>query len=338
MMNKLKTTLAATAAAMPLLIGALPAAAQEWTPTRNIEMVVPAGPGGSSDTLARTIQSIITKHELIDQSITVVNKPGANSAEGLLDVAMAEGDPHKLVVVLSNMFLVPLASDIAFEWTDLTPVAIVTFDDFVLWVNADEEFDDVAGFIEAAKAEGTTLKLGGTQAKQDDELLGRAIEAQTGIDISYIPFKSGGEVSTQLVGGHIDLNVGNPAENAGQWAAGEVKPLCVFSSEKISYTAEVANGKSWNDIPTCASEGLDVEFNVLRAVMMPGGVTEEQQAFYADVMSKVVETPEWKAYVEQNGLQDTFIAGEEARAYMEKDAERYRTQMSEAGFLHESKQ
>ena len=82
-----------------------------------------------------------------------------------------------------------------------------------------------------------------------------AFERRTGAKFSYLPYKSGGEAATQLVGGHTDSNVNNPSENLEVWRAGQVRPLCVFDRERISYTAKVTDTQSWHDIPTCKEEG-----------------------------------------------------------------------------------
>src|SRR5262245_54471529 len=98
-------SLTATAAAL----AAAPTAHAAWEPTKPVEFVVPAGTGGGADQMARLIQGIVVKHKLMNQPMIVVNKSGGAGAEGFLDVKNAKGDPHKLVVTLSNLFTTPLA-------------------------------------------------------------------------------------------------------------------------------------------------------------------------------------------------------------------------------------
>src|ERR1051326_1435775 len=110
-----------------------------WEPTRTVEFIVPAGTGGGADQMARVIQGIVTKHHLIPTALVVINAAGGAGVEGFLDVKSARGNPHKLVVTLSNLFTTPLATGIPFSWKDLTPVAMMALDEFVLWVNADTD-------------------------------------------------------------------------------------------------------------------------------------------------------------------------------------------------------
>src|SRR5512135_2731923 len=126
-------------------------AAQAWEPTKTVEFVIPAGTGGGADQMARAIQGIIAKHGLMKQSMVVVNKAGGAGAEGFLDVKAAKGDPHKLIITLSNLFTTPLATGVPFNWRDLTPVKMMALDEFVLWVNADTPYKTAKDFIAAAK-------------------------------------------------------------------------------------------------------------------------------------------------------------------------------------------
>ena len=85
-------------------------AAQAWEPTKNVEFIIPAGTGGGADQMARAIQGIVAKHNLMKQSILPINKAGGAGAEGFLDVKGASGDPHKIIITLSNLFTTPLAT------------------------------------------------------------------------------------------------------------------------------------------------------------------------------------------------------------------------------------
>jgi putative tricarboxylic transport membrane protein len=119
-------------------IAAPPATA--WEPIKPVTFVIPAGTGGGADQMARLIQGIVTKHNLMQQPIVVVNKSGGAGAEGFLDVKASASDPHKIIITLSNLFTTPLATGTPFNWRDLTPVAMLALDQFVLWVNADSPY------------------------------------------------------------------------------------------------------------------------------------------------------------------------------------------------------
>ena len=113
---------------------------------------MPAGTGGGADQMARFIQGIVAKHNLMKQPMVVVNKAGGAGAEGFLDVKGAKGNPHKIVITLSNLFTTPLATGVPFNWRDLTPVEMLALDQFVLWVNAESPYKTAKEYIDAVKA------------------------------------------------------------------------------------------------------------------------------------------------------------------------------------------
>ncbi len=307
------------------------ATAAAWEPSKPIQLYVPAGTGGGADQMARVIQGIVAKHELIKQPIVVQNKPGGAGAEAFLEVKEKKGDAHLLLITLSSLFTTPLATGIPFRWTDLTPVTMLALDEFVLWVNAESPWTSVADVLAAAKTQ--KLKMGGTGSRQEDHIITVAITKATGAQFAYVPYKGGGEVAVQLVGGHVDTTVNNPIEAVSHWKAGKLRPLCVFDSKPMPYTEKITSMMSWADIPTCKSQGLDVEYLMLRGIFMPPGVTAEQVRFYVDLFAKVRATPEWKDLMVQGAFNQTTLEGEAFKAWLAREEERHRALMAEAGFL-----
>src|SRR5437868_2037867 len=249
----------------------VPAFGAAWEPTKPVECVVPAGTGGGADQMARLLQGVISKNNLMKQPLIVVNKSGGAGAEGFLDVKGAKGNPHKIIITLSNLFTTPLATGVPFNWRDLTPVAMMALDQFVLWVNAESPYKTAKDYVEAAKKAGPgKMKMGGTGARQEDQIITVAMEKQTGAKFTYVPFKGGGDVAVQLVGKHIDSSVNNPIEAVAHWRGGKLRPLCVFDGKRMPYKEKVTDKMSWQDIPTCKDQGLDVEYLMLRGIFMAG--------------------------------------------------------------------
>ena len=188
-------------------------AAAEWRPSKPIEFVATAGPGGGTDNLARAIQSIITKYKLTEQPVVVVNKGGGSGAEGYVYGKVSAGDPYKVIFGTSNAWQQPLVSKVAFNYTDLTPIAAMAQDEFLLWVKQDSPCKTASDYLKAAVT--GDFKMGGAQSKDTDEVLTRMIEKTGHVKLTYIPFKSGAEAAVQLAGGHIDSHVNNPSESLG---------------------------------------------------------------------------------------------------------------------------
>ena len=180
-----------------------------------------------------------------------------------------------------------------FNWKDLTPVAMLALDEFVLWVNAETPYK-TAQRIHRPRSRAATPASSRWPAparKQEDQIITVALEKVVGKKMTYVPFKGGGDVAVQLVGKHVDSTVNNPIEAVAHWRAGALRPLCVFDSQPMPYPTKVTATQSWQDIPTCKSQGLDVEYLMLRGIFMPPGVTQEQVDFYIDLFKKVRERP-----------------------------------------------
>lgn len=310
------------------------AGAHAWEPTKAVEFIVPAGTGGGADQMARVLQGIVQKNNLMKQPIVVINKSGGAGAEGFLDVKGSSGNPHKIIITLSNLFTTPLATGVPFSWEDLTPVAMLALDEFVLWVNATSPYNTAKDYVDAAKAAGSNpFKMGGTGSKQEDQIITVAIEQATGAKFTYVPYKGGGDVAAQLVGGHITSSVNNPIEAVSQWRGGALKPLCVFDSQRIPLKEEVVGGKSWGDIPTCKESGLDIEYLMLRGIFMTPKATPEQVAFYVDLFQKVRETSDWKDFMAKGAFNTSFKTGDEFKAWVSAAADTHKGLMEKAGFL-----
>jgi len=311
-----------------------PALAQ-WQPSRPVEFIIPAGTGGGADLMARTIQGIVTKHSLMKTPMVVINKAGGAGGEGFLDVKNSRNNPHKIIITLSNLFTTPLATGIPFNWKDLTPVAMLALDEFVLWVNAETPYKSVADYIGAVKkAPPKQFKMGGTGSRQEDQIITVAIEKSAGVQFTYIPYRGGGEVAVQLVGNHVNSTVNNPNEAVAQWRGGKVRPLCVFDGKPLPYTEIIVDKQSWASIPTCKSQGLNMEYLMLRGIFMPPGATPQQVAFYVELFKKVRETPEWKKLMSDGAFNQSFMTGAEYVNWVANEEKRHRELMTAAGFLH----
>ncbi|QZO01157.1 Bug family tripartite tricarboxylate transporter substrate binding protein [Chenggangzhangella methanolivorans] len=306
--------------------------ASAWEPTKPVEVVVPFGPGGASDQMARTIQGIVQKHNLSSQQLVVVNKPAATGGEAMMDIQKSMRDPHKLLTTSSGIYMTPLSTKIPVNWRNFTPVGMLAQDEFLVWVKNDASYKTVQDLLAEAKTASPAMKIGGGGSKREDDLIVFSIGAEAGVKLTYIPYKSGGEASTQLAGGHVSADTNNPSEDVANWRGGQTRPLCVLSKKRIAYTAR-SRATRPGDIPDCGEQGLNFTYNMLRGIFMPGGVTEEQKAFYVNLLKKVSETPEWKEYLERNALLPDQRFGEDFEDFLLSDEALHKDLMGKAGFL-----
>ncbi|MCB4768127.1 tripartite tricarboxylate transporter substrate binding protein [Ancylobacter sp. Lp-2] len=326
---------ALTALALYLGLAAPSVALAEWKPNRPVEFVAAAGPGGGTDTFARVVQSALSKNELLTTPIIVSNKAGGSGAETFIYAKTNKGDPYKLYFGTQDAYVLPLANKLSYSLKDLTPIAAMVFDPFILWVNPKTSgIEDVKGFIAKAKEAPGQLKLGGAKAKEADETLMTLIEYSTGVDLTYIPYKSGSEAAIQVAGGHITANVNNPSESVEQWKAGVQKPLCVFENERLADTTVIAEDLSWHDIPTCKEAGIAVDsFAQPRTIWAAADLPPGALAYYTDLFIKAAAAPEFKAYQERGAQIPRLLTGDAFKDFIKKHEASYAEIYKRNGWL-----
>jgi putative tricarboxylic transport membrane protein len=310
-----------------LLCPVAPAAA--WEPTKPIEFVIPAGTGGGADQMARLIAGIVEKHRFSLRPIIVVNKSGGAGAEGFLHVKGKKGDSHTMIITLSNLFTTPLHTGVPFNWKDLTPIARMALDEFVLWVNAETPYKTAKEYIAAVKERsgGDRMKMGGTGSAQEDQILTIQLEQATGVKFTYVPFKGGGEVCVNLVGKHVDSTVNNPIECVSHWKAGRVRPLAVFDTARITVP-------DWKDIPTVKEAvGADISYLMLRGIFGAPDMPKEALEWYQGLLKKVYDTSEFQDYLKQGALKPAWETGAPFMKWLGEADQLHRDLMTKGGLL-----
>src|SRR3954465_5718939 len=199
-MPEIKPTCLCATAALAIVLATAPAVA--WEPNKPVEIVVAAGAGGGSDQMARMMEAAIQKKNLMKQPGGGSLKGGASGAEALMYMKSSEGDPNKMLIAYSLIYMLPLSAKIPFNWRDITPVAVIALDQFVLWVNTQLPYKSVKEFADAAKSASPPLKMGGTGSRREDHVLTVFMEKKTRAKFAYLPYKAGGGAGTHPVGNH----------------------------------------------------------------------------------------------------------------------------------------
>ncbi len=286
--------------------------ANAWEPTRPVEFIIPAGTGGGADVMARFIAPLVSKYKLSPTPFIVINKSGGAGGEGFLYVKGKAKDPHTIIITLDNLFTTPLSTGLPFNWRDMTPVARLALDYFVLWVNEESPYKTAKEYMDAVKKEPGKFMMGGTGTAQEDQIITVQMEQAFGVKFGYVPFKGGGTVAVELVGNHINSSVNNPAEAVSHWKAKRLRALAAIDHERIKLPL-------WDTIPTMKeSAGVDLSYLMLRGIFAAPGITKEQQEYYINVMKKVTETPEWTKYISDMGLKGGFLTGSDYVKWLEE--------------------
>jgi putative tricarboxylic transport membrane protein len=257
-----------------------------WTPTKPIELVVPAGPGGGSDVLARTLVSIIEAEKLSPVNLVVVNRPGGGSLVGMTAVAQQKGNPHVLMTYHSGQVGAPhVAGQAVATYRDFTLLASIAIDEQILCVKADAPYKTVKDLVAAAKDRGGAMTVGGVTTGQDDHLCNRLLERAAGIKTRFVSFNGGGENLTAVLGGHVDCIWANPSEVAPALEGKQARALAVAKETRLTYMA---------DVPTFKEHGYDVTWKMFRGIVGTPAIPPEAIAFYETMLKRATESSRWK--------------------------------------------
>jgi putative tricarboxylic transport membrane protein len=279
-------------------------------PERDFTFVVQGSAGGGSDIVARTIANIIEKKKLVPTKIIVENRPGGGGAVGYNFVAQRRGNPYYIGTIGASFFTTPLLGQSPVTYKDFTPIAAIAADPYVMAVKADSGLDS----LDAIRAK-KVIRVGTTGVVTDPGLLAGMLEKPLGITARTIPFGGDGEVLSAILGGHIDIQFGNPSEILSQVKVGKLKALAVSSASRLEHLP---------DVPTFKELGLDIELTQLRGIVMPKDVPDEAVKFWEGVMKQVAESPEWKAeYVDRNNAVPAFMDSKAFGTAMPKYSDMY---------------
>ena len=316
---------AALVAGASAAIAATPGTAVAWEPQKPVEFIIMAGTGGGADQIARLLRGLIEQKDLSPRPFAPINKPGGSGAEALRYLQDKAGDDHTVLVTLNSFYTTPIIQEgLGVDVLEFTPIGRMALDTFLLWVNSEqEEIDSLEAYVEAAKSGGKDWKMGGTGSGQEDSILTAMLEAEFGLDVTYIPFEGGGTVAKNLVGNHLDSTVNNPAEQIEFMRAGNTKPLVQFTDERM---------EAFPDVPTAKELGYDIVYYMQRSINGPPDMPKEAQDWYIQLFQTLFESEEWQDYCQSEGLFcEEWLAGEELAAFHQEQYQRHQALIEKVG-------
>jgi putative tricarboxylic transport membrane protein len=302
------------------------AAAQAKYPTKTVEIVVPYGAGGGTDNLMRMIVGIIDENKWSPMPMNVVNRPGGSGAVGYTYLIGKKGDSHVVAGATPYVVSGKIEGRLPGNHRDaMTILMVVAIDELMLSVRADSKYQSIDEFVRAAREKPGQLTIGGTNTNSEDHIFTYLLEQAAKIKVKYVPFNSGGEVTTALMGGHVDAAVENPNEIVAQVEAKKAKNLAVAARKRLADAG---------DVPTFAERGYEFYWEQYRGVVGPADMTPEAVTWWQDALRKVTETPKWKEqYIKRNLLTPVAWTGEEANKYLDSLNGKYEKALLDLGAI-----
>ena len=201
-----------------------PAQAQSW-PSGPIRIVVPFPPGGSTDALARLVQTGMQQR--LGVNVIIENKPGASGAAGTTVVAKSPADGNTWLFVFDTHSVNPYLMNLQYDNDkDLDPVTLVATAPYLLAVNTKHDFKSLADVVAAAKAKPDSLSYASVGSGSIGHLFMVLLQKRTGIKMVHVPYRGGGPAMNDALGGHVDFIIGSVALVTPQLGSGKLRPSC----------------------------------------------------------------------------------------------------------------
>ncbi|WP_420392999.1 tripartite tricarboxylate transporter substrate binding protein [Acuticoccus sp.] len=294
-----RTAFAGLAGALALCL-APAASAQQDFPSDTIDVVIHAGPGGGTDITTRMMTTGATK--VFGEDMQVVPKRGGSGAAALMYVDSQPRDGHTIMTLTQSHIFNILQEKVPLTIEDIVPLARATDDPMVIAVPTSSDIKTMDDLVEASNSTDGGLKWGTTFAGGADHVAIHTFTKEAGIPYTIVPFKGGGDIVTNLVGGNVDVALLNYAEGESQFNAGELKAIAALSEERID---------ALPDTPTAKEAGVDATASTVRGFVVLSGVPQDVVDTLSDGIVEGMSTPQYTNYLKSGGMPATSVVGQE---------------------------
>ena len=315
-----------TALAFALLAAGTAPAQEAWKPSRPVTLIAPNAPGGTSDRTAREIQRIVQKHKLVEVPINVVNRPGGNGAIALNQLSAQPGDPHTLLIMTSAVISNHITGLTAYNYTDFTTIALLLGDNYGVNVRAGSTIQSARDLLERVKKNPEAVSFGVSSVGGTNHTSLVAVLKKSGVDMKRVKiasFQGGGQISMQLLGGHVDaINTGlsNMVDHLQQ---GKMRTLVISGPRRM--------GAPFADVPTWKEIGIEVSLIGWRGILGAKGLAPAQVAYWDGAFRRLSQTEDWRSDLQNNYWMNIYAGAGETRQWLDAEQVETRQLLTELG-------
>jgi tripartite-type tricarboxylate transporter receptor subunit TctC len=274
------------ATAAGLALGGASALAAGY-PERPIELIVPWGPGGGADQLARLVSKQL--EPMLGQGVPVVNVPGGTGATGMAKLLAAPADGYSMAIYIADSHALLAGKSPRWQMTDITPVAVMMKVPSFIFVKEDSRFKTWQDFANVAKATPGKLKVATLGFGSVDDFSLTVLD-KSGIKVTQVPFSKPSERYVSILGDHADA-LYEQAGDVAQFLNGkQMRPILLFGEKRLD---------RFKDIPASHELGYKVALPQFRAIVVRGGTPPDVVQKLSDALGKVYATAEYKKFMDE---------------------------------------
>jgi putative tricarboxylic transport membrane protein len=279
------------------------------------------------DTMLRRMTDIMAKEKLVPQQMRVENIQGGSGAKAMTALVKRKGDDHVLAGMTSVWVAAPLISpDLKVSYKDMTPIALLGLDPNIVVVRADSPYKSMREVLDFAKANPKKLKQAGGSVTSTPNFDRIAIEEATGATWDYVAYPSGGEAITALLGGHVHLVIGQPADMGGHLRAGALRAVASFSEARLAGHPQV---------PTLRELGISarVSRGTVRGIVAPTEFPTTAVQYWEDVLRKLTQTQGYQQFSSEIELFPKLLTSKEFKQFLDEETENLAKSLARIGEL-----
>lgn len=314
------------AACAALVIGIAPAAAQQWKPSKTVELVVGSSPGGSPDVMARLVQRIFQAGGLVPNS-TVVNKPGAANTIGWAYLNQHAGDGHYIATYSPALIGNRIMGTTQLNYEDFTPLNILAREFVVISVRADSPIGSLKDLTARLKKDSQSVSFAFATARGNHNHVVMSLYLKSiGVDpkvAKAVIYSGGGEATTAFLGGHIDVYVASPRSMVPLQRDGKARILGVSSAER--------QPGALSELVTFKEQGVDAVFFTWRGFMGPKGLKPAEIAYWDAVFDRLARSDEWKKDTESQFWNADYLLSADTRKHLDRENEVMKSILTDLG-------
>ena len=301
-----------------------PSGSASTFPEKDVTIVVGSGAGGGLDMMSRTLQPAMS--EALGVNVVVENMAGGAGSVAMQHVLDLDADGYTLYTNSVDLILNDCMQRIEYTRKDLIPVCRVQMDQSVFWVRTDSQFETMEDIIAYAKENPGRLNFGGSQAAGIDEVIVRSLFQAAEIEANYVPFDSGSESLAALLGGHVDVMHEEPASAVAQYESGEIRPILVFTEERLD---------AYPDVPTARELGYDITLGNWRGIFVKAGTDPEIVETLRNAIITAMDSDAYKEYATASllDLRPGFADTEEFTQFLDDQYDIYYSVLKSLGYV-----
>jgi putative tricarboxylic transport membrane protein len=289
-------------------IAGWPAAAQEKFPARPIELIVPFGPGGGADQLARLTGKLL--EPVIGQGVPVVNVPGGTGATGMAKLLAAPADGYSAAIYIADTHSLLAGENHRWSVDDVVPLAVMIQQPSFLFVAKDSPYKTWEDFAKTAKAEPGKLKVATVGFGSVDDFTLKHLETKGGIKVVQVPFSKPSERYVSILGGHADALYEQGGDVVQFIKSGEMRPILMFGDKRMA---------EFPGVPASGELGFTVSLPQFRAIVVRSSTPPEVIKTMSDALSQIAATDEFKTFLKES-LADpnSFMPAEKSTDFLKE--------------------